>query len=187
MAAPLPLPHGPWTVDDVLTLPQGDKYEIIEGALHVSPMADREHHFVADRIMMALFNAAPEGWLAIREIGVAIPDGYLGPDVTVLRPGVPSHDELVVDPAYVALVVEVESRSSRAHDRFTKPSLYAQAGISWYWRIERTDPGPTAHLYRLNDAGTYDLEHSAKPGEPFDVRYPFPVRIDPGTWALPGA
>jgi Uma2 family endonuclease len=187
MAAPLPLPHGFWTVDDVLALPEGDQYEIIEGALHVSPMADREHHWIADSIGFALRANAPKGWLSIREIGVAIPDGYLGPDVTVLRPGVPRHDELTVDPQFVALVVEVESRSSRAHDRFTKPSLYAQVEIPWYWRVERTDPGPTAHLYRLNDAGTYDLAHSVKPGEVVDVAYPFPVQIAPATWALPDA
>jgi Uma2 family endonuclease len=181
MAQPMLRPsHGGWTVDDLLELPEGNKYEIIDGSLHVSPMADPEHHRIADRIMIMLDSAAPPGWLAIREVGVSIPDGYFGPDVSVLRPGAPMN-VLAVDPVHVALVVEVESRGSRRADRFIKPPLYAEAGVEYYWRIERTDDGPVAHIHRRSGPDGYVLEHSVVADESLVVETPYKVTIAPGT------
>lgn len=170
-----------WTVEDLLDLPEGNKYEILDGCLHVSPMADQEHHWIADELRVALRAACPPGWRAIREIGVSAPGGYFAPDVTVLTPDAP-RGGLAIDPAYVALVVEVESRNSRRADRFIKPALYAEAGIEAYWRIERTDQGPVAHLYRRSGSTGYVLEHSVTSGERYTATGPFPVELDPAAW-----
>jgi Uma2 family endonuclease len=169
-----------WTVDDLLNLPQGNKYEILDGGLFVSPMADPWHHRIADRIMIMLDQAAPSGWMAIREIGVEVPNGYLGPDVVVLRPGAPM-DAMASDPAFVALVVEVESKNSRRYDRFVKPPLYAEAGVESYWRVERTADGPIVHLHQ-NGPGGFVLEHTVKAGETSMVDVPFEVVLEPATW-----
>jgi Uma2 family endonuclease len=180
---PWPAPQGDFTADDLLDLPNdGHKYEIIDGGLHVTPPADIEHHSVADDIMIALRTAAPAGWRAIREIGVQLGDSTLVPDVTVLRPGV-ARDTMWADPADVALVVEVESKGSRRHDRFTKPSLYAEAGIESYWRIERTSAGPVAHLYSRAAAGHYQLHRSVNPGDSHLAELPYAVQVAPATWA----
>jgi Uma2 family endonuclease len=182
MAMPMLRPsHHGWTVDDLLELPEGNKYEIIDGSLHVSPMADPLHHLIADEIRAALRAAAPPDWLAIRELGVAIPNGYFGPDVAVLRPGAPMN-VMATDPAFVALVVEVESPRTRRADRFIKPPLYAEAGIEHYWRIERTDAGPIAHIHRRSGPDGYVLEHSVVAGDALTVESPYKVTIDPDTW-----
>jgi hypothetical protein len=34
-------------------------------------------------------------------------------------------------------------------DRVVKPIEYADAGIPWFWRVERGGNGPTVHRYRL--------------------------------------
>jgi Uma2 family endonuclease len=39
------------------------------------------------------------------------------------------------------LLVEIVSPDSRREDREVKPRLYAQAGVSEYWRIEESDTG----------------------------------------------
>ncbi|SCG74694.1 Uma2 family endonuclease [Micromonospora humi] len=49
----------------------------------------------------------------------------------------PPRDGLWLHAADVALVVEIESPSSRRYDRLIKPTLYAEAGIPHYWRVER--------------------------------------------------
>lgn len=173
----------PWTEDDLARMPRdGNRYEIIDGALVVTPPADFGHHEIADDILVALKLAAPTGWRPIREIGIRLTGGSLVvPDVTVFRPGAP-RDGNLADPAYVDLVVEVESPSSRRHDRFTKPGLYAEAGIASYWRVERTGSGPVAHLYQRATAGHYDLHRSVGPAETFLVGEPFQVSVDPRAW-----
>lgn len=129
----------------------------------------------------ALKAAAPSGWRAIREIGVQLGDSTLIPDVTVLRPS-SRFDAMWANPADVALVVEVESKGSRRHDRFTKPSLYAEAGIESYWRIERTSAGPVAHLYSRAAGGHYQLHQSVNPGDSYLAELPFAVQVAPATW-----
>jgi Uma2 family endonuclease len=175
-------PARAWTESDLANLPaDGHRYEIIDGSLHVTPPASFGHHELADEIRAALRAARPRGWRVIREAGVRLPDGNVIPDVVVLRPGVPD-DGLWAQPAEVALVVEVESPSSRRHDRFTKPALYAEAGIEAYWRIEQTDQGPVAHLYRRAAPEHYELLGSIGPDEVFKVDLPFPVEVAPGAW-----
>ncbi|GAB3814037.1 Uma2 family endonuclease [Micromonospora zhanjiangensis] len=175
-------PERGWTERDLSDLPvDGHRYEIIDGSLHVTPPADFSHHELADEIRAALRAALPAGWRVIREIGVRVPAGNVIPDITVLRPSAPD-DGMWAEPADVALVVEVESPSSRRHDRFTKPALYAEAGIGCYWRIERTDFGPAAHLYERAKAGHYELHHSVGPDEVATTEQPFPFRVDPAAW-----
>lgn len=118
----------------------------------------------------------------IREIGLRVPAGNVIADVTVLRPSAP-RDAMWAEPADVLLVVEVGSPSSRRHDRSTKPSLYAEAGIDWYWRIERSKTGPIAHLYRLAEAGHDELHRSVAAGAVETVEPPLPVRVAPAGWS----
>jgi Uma2 family endonuclease len=178
---PWPAPEGEFTADDLLDLPSdGHRYEIIDGGLHVAPRADIEHHDIADEIKIALRAAAPPGWRAIREIGVRLGSSTVIPDVTVLRPGT-ERRATWADPADVALVVEVESKGSRRIDRFTKPSLYAEAGIESYWRVERTDNGPVVHLHSRAAAGHYQLHRSVNPGDTHLAELPFAVQVAPAT------
>lgn len=192
MAQPADLPRdppAPWrrhtggfTVDELSDLPRdGHRYEIIDGGLHVAPPADFGHHEIADSLLIALRSAAPSGWRAIREIGVHLGDSYVIPDVTVLRPGA-QRNGTWAEPADVVLVVEVESRGSRRYDRFTKPSLYAEAGIESYWRVERTEAGPVVHLYSRAAGGHYQLHRSVNPGESHLAELPFPVQVAPATF-----
>jgi Uma2 family endonuclease len=180
---PWPAPQETFTADDLLDMPSdGHRYEIIEGALHVAPPAGISHHSIADEIRAMLHAAAPAGWRPIREIGVQIGDSLVIPDVTVLRPGA-DLAATWADPDAVALVVEVESKGSRKHDRFTKPALYAEAGIESYWRVEPTDAGPVAHLYDGPSGGHFRHHHSVNPGATHPVELPYPMQVAPMTWA----
>jgi Uma2 family endonuclease len=49
----------------------------------------------------------------------------------------------------VLLVVEVVSRHSSALDRLLKPSLYAKAGIPYFWLIE-TEGGISVRTFKLD-------------------------------------
>jgi Uma2 family endonuclease len=175
-------PERGWREEDLLALPaDGNRYEIIDESLHATPPAGYGHHELADEIRMSLRAAAPAEWRIIREAGLRAPGSNLIPDVTVLKPGAPA-DGMWTQPADVALVVEVESPGSRRHDRFTKPALYAEAGIRSYWRVERGDFGPIVYRYQLGKGDHYELLGTVGPDDPVQVDEPWPMTLDPAAW-----
>lgn len=183
MAPLLSAPDRPWIASDLHALPDdGHRYEIVDGGLHVSAPLDDHHQRLVDDIVTDLRTAVPPGWRAITRIGVHFGATWLVPDMTVLLPGSPPGGAWA-DPSDVALVVEVESPSSRRLDRCVKPGLYAEAGIESYWRIERTSNGSVAHLYTRAAAGHYELHRSVNPGQCVTAELPYAVQVAPATWA----
>src|ERR1700760_420005 len=149
-------PDGPWTEPDLHLFPQdGHRYEIVDGSLHVTPPLDGPHESVVRALTTTLRGAAPEGWWVCARLGIATGTSHLVPDVTVLRPE--SSGAVWCNPADVALVVEVETPPSRRYDRLLKPTLYADAGIPTYWRIE---DGPILRVYERSDNGSYALDRT---------------------------
>jgi Uma2 family endonuclease len=175
-------PDGAWTEPDLHLFPQdGHRYEIVDGSLHVAPPAPRWHDDLVGSVVTTLRSAAPPGWWVCDRLGVAINQGAGGdsnlvPDVTVLRPH--SSGATWSDPADVALVVEVETAATRRYDEVLKPTLYAEAGIRDYWRVE---PGPILHVYELQ-AGRFHLRGCAEGAEQIKLDAPYPLRVTPAAW-----
>ncbi|MFC7545053.1 hypothetical protein [Plantactinospora sp. GCM10030261] len=68
-------------------------------------------------------------------------------------------------------------------DRVTKPALYAQAGIPFYWRIEVEDGGLAVYTYKIDPASAVYTEtgrwtKEINTGEPFPVNLPI-ARLTP--------
>jgi Uma2 family endonuclease len=175
-------PDGAWTEPDLHLFPQdGHRYEIVDGCLHASPPSPESHDALVRAVVATLRAAAPPGWWVCDRLGVAIGAGTGGsnlvPDVAVLRPR--SSGAVWSDPADVALVVEVETPATRRYDRVLKPSLYAEAGIPWFWRVE---PGPLLRTFELG-AARYRAADTIEGAEPIALDAPYPVRIAPAIWA----
>jgi Uma2 family endonuclease len=182
---------GPWTVDDVLALPDdGNRYEVVDGALIVNPPPSPEHQDASYRLHTLLDAAARVTGASVRiweAVGIRLPDGQmLVPDVVVATADGPRKAWPLLEPSEVLLVVEVVSPGSTARDRTEKPYLYAEAGIPRFWRIElgtfrgRTEPLPVLLAHALDDAGEYRLEHRAGAGTSVRLAQPFPADLDPG-------
>jgi Uma2 family endonuclease len=181
-----PVPDGPWTERNLTGLPgNGHRYEIVDGALVVTPPVDDGHEMLCDEVASLLRATAPPDWHVVPQVGLRLGDdngdSNLVADVAVLRPGAP-YDRAWTDAAEVALVVEVESHPSRRWDRCVKPGLYAEAGIESFWRIERTANGPVAHLYTRAAAGHYHLHRSVNTGETHFAELPYAVQLAPASW-----
>lgn len=156
MGMPLPVPR--LTIDMLDDLPEdGTRYELLDGALLVTPAPSFAHQIVATRLAAILVSALNETGATVVAIG-AIQRGthtQLQPDVLVCPPGVPptaSWREM----RDWWLAVEVLSPSSRLYDREVKRGAYLALGVQEYWLV---DPD-SCSLERWTRAGSETLSAS---------------------------
>ncbi len=170
-------PTHDWTEADLETLPDdGSRYEIIDGRLFVVPPAGEAHQARSGDIYVQLKAAAPSGWRVYWEIGLAIGEDRLIPDLVVLPPGGPLANSDFNDVSAVSpqLVVEIASRSTETNDAGNKMITYARAGIPAYWRVARDGK---MFLHALMEAGAYGLVATIAPGESHRVLFPFALEL----------
>lgn len=135
MAAAISVP-GPLTRADLDEMPDdGRRFELIDGALLVSPMARRRHQRVVVRLVTELELWTREhGGAAYAGVNVDLDDRtHLEPDVAWSS----SEDDTGL--GFVAppeLVVEVSSPSTRAFDRGIKRMVYMMAGVAEMWLVD---------------------------------------------------
>jgi Uma2 family endonuclease len=167
-----------WTFEDLDNLPDGvdwRRFEIVDGALVVSPQATPRHDLVVAELILACARSVPPGYRMIGSTTINLHPSYRVPDVTVLADRVFAADEKRVLPADVSLAVEIESPSSITTDRITKPAQYAAGGIPHYWRIE-TNPLRLNAYELVGDM--YAATGSWAAGEIAQIDQTFPVEFD---------
>ncbi|GAA4700541.1 Uma2 family endonuclease [Phytohabitans rumicis] len=152
-AARVELPNRELTLDDVAELAardSGHRYELDNGNLLVMAPADVDHQQVMMRLAIWFITNGCDSDLVLATPGLRISERTSGrcPDLLITRRR-PDGRTVWVDPADVALVVEIVSRGSEKLDRMIKPDEYARAGIVYYWRVERGGNDTTVHQYQL--------------------------------------
>jgi len=118
--------------------PDGKRYEILEGDVHVTPAPSPLHQWVSKRLQRQLedyFEARGLGRVFNAPIDVILtPHDVVQPDLV-----------LVTDPAQVSprgiegaptLVAEVLSPATLAYDRATKSRRYAALGVPHLWLVD---------------------------------------------------
>jgi Uma2 family endonuclease len=168
----------PWTWADLQDLPDGHRYEIIDGSLLVSASPTPWHQLVGGELVAMLRPTVPADLAVLETVDVVIRDSVLEPDVLIVRRAAITREAKRFEPQDVVMVVEVESPSSRRFDRLVKPSVYAEAGIEHYWRVDLDQAGPTLVLYELAGSA-YRMTRSVPAGESVQVNAPFPVELRP--------
>ncbi|GAA3141950.1 Uma2 family endonuclease [Nonomuraea salmonea] len=169
----------PFTVDDLLGFPDdGNRYELLNGSLLVSPAPTPLHQRIIYRLQRLLDDAAPPGLEPLATVNLRVTDSnFYIPDLVVVRAEAASNVELMFAPRHLLLAVEVGSPSTTTHDQSIKPFAYARAGIPHYWRIE-PDEGPALYTYRLDGDG-YGEPAIHKAGTVAHLTAPFPLAFDP--------
>jgi Uma2 family endonuclease len=173
------IPHGrPFTVDDLKGMPDdGNRYELIDGMLHVSPCPVPRHQVVAGELFFLLRLVCPPGLLAMVAPMDVQPDRVtsLQPDVLVTRPTDFSPKNLPVAPL---LAVEVLSPSTRLYDLNTKRYAYEKMGVASYWVVDPNGSGALT-AFELDEQGTYRQVEHVEGDTAFVAARPFPVTIVP--------
>ena len=134
-------PQGSWTYDDYAALPDdGNRYEIVNGVLIMTPAPSPEHQDIVGEIFSALrthIKLAGLGRVFTGPIDVDLgPKNVYQPDLVVV---LNTHLDRVAEKKIIGapdLVVEVASPSTAAYDRLTKYEKYAHAGIREYWMVK---------------------------------------------------
>ena len=133
-----------YTVDEVLAFPaDGNRYELVDGELLVTPAPRFRHQRVVGRIHHALFDYLEdhpgngEVVFSPADITWGSKKDLAQPDVFVVaadevRDSNTSWDSIRT----LLLAVEVTSPSSTRYDRVTKRRLYQRRGVATYWVVD---------------------------------------------------
>ena len=155
-----------WTYEDYRALPDdGNRYEVIDGHLHMSPSPSPYHQLLTRRLLSALEPLERQGLgqIFIAPVDVIFPGATpVVPDLVYLRAEqADSVTERAIE-GVPELLVEILSPSTAAYDRTVKLNKYAAAGVPHYWMLDRVSR--TLMLFRL-DGTTYRLTASLGPGD----------------------
>lgn len=138
MGMPVSVPR--YTVDQLEHFPDdGNRYELLDGVLLVTPQAGAPHQLIASRLVVILGSA-------LHLTGHA---NVFAPGVIVFPPGTQLEPDVLVVPSTFPpatpwpkitehwLAVEVLSRSSRFYDREFKRKAYLDLGVHEVWLVDQ--------------------------------------------------
>jgi Uma2 family endonuclease len=172
------LPWGaPLSRDDLTDMPDdGHRYEIVDGALLVTPSPGYQHQAAVTELVVLLHGAVGQ-----EHVVLAAPFDFVVSANTVLQPDLLVADRADVGPRGLEhgtplLVVEVLSPSTRLSDLGTKRLAYQAAGVPTYWVVDPDEPSLTA--FRL-DAGLYIEQGTVSGDAVYHSEVPFLVDVIP--------
>jgi Uma2 family endonuclease len=134
--------HG-WTRADLDRLPDddGNRYEIIDGELLVTPAPRPAHEFIIDELGWLLEEYCRREGIGRAFHGksaVVTEASHIEPDIAVRENVVPPPPRWDDVPRPL-LVVEVLSSSSRRNDLVRKRTFYRGIGVPEYWVVDGDD------------------------------------------------
>lgn len=156
-----------WTYADYRNMPEdGNRYEIIDGDLLVTPAPTTLHQTVSKRIQFALMQQVEQTGLGVvfdAPVDVIFSETHtVQPDLLVVR----TSRRAIVSPRGIEgapdLIVEILSPGTELVDRTTKLKLYAAKGVAEYWIVDAA-----AHAIEVHALGPvgYELRGRFGPGE----------------------
>lgn len=171
------LPRGrALTVKDLEAMPDdGNRYELIDGVLTVSPSPGIPHQWVAGELLTLLTAQCPSDLKVLASpLDVLSPDTAVQPDVLVARRTDLTGKYLMVPPL---LVIEVLSPSSSIHDVNVKFGRYERFGIPSYWVV---DPERLTLVAWQLHGERYVEVADVGPEDEWTAARPFEVTVAPG-------
>lgn len=147
-----------YTIDDIYTLPDGKRAELIDGQIYYMAPPTRKHQEILSFLHAAIYNYITQSNSSCKVYPApfavflfADDSKYLEPDISVIC------DKNKLDDhgcnGAPDWIIEIVSPSSRPMDYYTKLSLYRSAGVREYWIVD-----PLKQIVLV-----YDLEHTADP------------------------
>ena len=166
----------PLTRADLDAMPDdGHRYELIDGALIVTPAPSATHQTVVVELIVLLRNrclADLKVFVAPFDVALA-DDTVMQPDVLVARRRDLTERDLPTAPV---LAIEVLSPSTRRIDLTLKRSRLEAASCAHYWVVDPVEPSLTA--WQLQGGAYVEVGHVIG-DQTLSVQDPFPVDVVP--------
>ena len=165
-----------WTRAELDSLPEdGNRYEIVDGELFVSPAPRIRHQVVLGNLYVLLAPLTPRSWrLLMAPVDVALADDtVIQPDVVVAPRADYTERDLPVAPL---LAVEILSPSTRLLDLNVKKDRLQHAGTRHYWVVDPDEPSITT--WTLTE-GAYQPTAHATGHETLHISEPFAIDLTP--------
>lgn len=167
---------GGFTRADLDAMPDdGRRYELIDGAIFVTPSPIPVHQIISGNLYTMLRAACPDGLRVLyAPLDVVLAhDTVVEPDLLVALRSDFSLKDLPVPPL---LAVEILSPSTRLVDLNVKRLRYESAGIASYWIVDPVAVSLTA--WELVEGGYAEVAHVVGE-ETFEAASPFRVSVRP--------
>ena len=137
----MPAPQAEWTAEMARALPEdGNRYEVLDGELFVSPAPQPDHQsvvFALARLLDAYVRQHQLGWVFTAPADFEFsPRRYVQPDVCVVKNIGQGRPRTWQDARPLSLVAEVRSDSTARADRFEKRVIYQREGVPDYWIVD---------------------------------------------------
>ena len=166
----------PFTTDELNQMPKdGRRYEVLDGALVVSPRPGAPHQVLTARLLGLLLGACPDGMFVISGPVVRLSrTTAFVPDLAVTRHPHPG-GKLSEPPL---LVVEVRPPGATLVDLDRKKAAYQAFGVRSYWIVIPDTLRPEVIAF-APASGRYEEAGHVRYGEVFRTQQPFPVEMVP--------
>ena len=150
------------TYEDYLETPDDERWELLNGELHMAPSPSMPHQIVNTRLSSRLL-----AFVEDRSLGkvISAPADVVFSDENVVQPDllfVSTEREPIITRSHIQgapdLVVEISSPSTDERDRTVKRKLYAEHGVKEYWLVDPDAMTVTVLLHGERDfeeAGVY--------------------------------
>jgi len=168
-------PHAPpLTERDYYNLPEGSKYQLIEGDLYMAPAPNLHHQTILGNLAFTL-----RSYLEHNPIGVL----FQAPtDVFLSRESIWQPDLFIVLNARRQIltlrrcegapdfIAEIPSPSNQDLDLYTKKAVYARAGVTEYWILDPESKEILIHRFEEN--ANNPVTRLRPPERPFSPLFP---------------
>ena len=150
----MPAQQPGWTAEMARALPDdGNRYEVLDGELFVSPAPSLRHQAVLARlydILQPYVKAHELGWLLWAPADIEFsPQTVVQPDLFLVPDDGQGEPETWEDVKSLLLVVEATSPSTARADRTKKVTIYRREQIPEYWILDVH--GEVVERWRPND------------------------------------
>src|SRR5688500_8381392 len=137
----MPAQQTEWTAEEALALPyDGNRYEVLDGELFVSPAPSFSHQFVVQGFVTRLMPYVDQhqlGWVLAAPADLTFSTRRLvQPDIFVVSDTGQGRPREWKDVRRLSLVVEVLSPSTARADRWRKRTIYQSERIPEYWIVD---------------------------------------------------
>lgn len=141
MAMPVHAPQLDWTVERALALPEdGNRYEVLDGELFVTPAPSWGHQSVLDAFHARLREYVKQhrlGWTRWSPADIVFsPRRLVQPDLFVVPWREDGPPTSWADVRSLLLAIEVLSPSTARADRHRKRVIYQSEGVPEYWIVD---------------------------------------------------